>query len=119
MLKFWLYMIVLVLLCALGLTIGSANETVVTFDLLIVKQQMSLAMVMVIGIALGVLVGLYISLLFNIKMWSRASKVKAENSSLKRRINMIKEQREKEKAEAAKEAAAASTSTALVVKEPA
>lgn len=78
MLKFWLYIIVLVLFCILGLTVGSANETMVTFDFLFVKADLSLAMVMVIGLIVGIVIGLYIALLFCMKMWARAHGAKTE-----------------------------------------
>ena len=84
MLKFWLYIIVLVLLCVLGLTIGSANESIVTFDFLFVKADLSLAMVMVVGLVIGILVGLYISLWFSLKMWTRACGAKAEAKRAKK-----------------------------------
>ncbi|HIV56026.1 MAG TPA: LapA family protein [Candidatus Anaerobiospirillum stercoravium] len=84
MLKFWLYIIVLVLLCVLGLTIGSANESIVTFDFLFVKADLSLAMVMVVGLVIGILVGLYISLWFSLKMWTRACGAKSEAKRAKK-----------------------------------
>ena len=84
MLKFWLYIIVLVLLCVLGLTIGSANESIVTFDFLFVKADLSLAMVMVVGLVIGILVGLYISLCLSLKMWTRACGAKSEAKRAKK-----------------------------------
>lgn len=84
MLKFWLYIIVLVLLCVLGLTIGSANESIVTFDFLFVKADLSLAMVMVVGLVIGIVVGLYISLFFSLKMWARARGAKSEAKRAKK-----------------------------------
>ncbi len=84
MLKFWLYIIVLIAFCILGLTIGSANETMVTFDFLFVKTELSLAMVMVVGIVIGILLGLYISLIFCMKMWARAHGAKSEAKRYKR-----------------------------------
>ena len=84
MLKFWLYIIVLVLLCVLGLTIGSANESIVTFDFLFVKADLSLAMVMVVGLVIGIVVGLYISLFFSLKMWARACGAKFEAKRAKK-----------------------------------
>lgn len=84
MLKFWLYIIVLILLCILGLTIGSANEAMVTFDFLFVKADLSLAMVMVVGIVVGIIIGLYISMLFSVKMWARAQGAKSETKRIKK-----------------------------------
>ncbi|MDO4676849.1 MAG: LapA family protein [Anaerobiospirillum succiniciproducens] len=84
MLKFWLYVIVLILFCILGLTIGSANESIVTFDFLFVKADLSLAMVMVIGLIVGIIVGLYISLVFTMKMWARAHNAKSEAKKVKK-----------------------------------
>ena len=84
MLKFWLYIIVLVLLCVLGLTIGSANESIVTFDFLFVKADLSLGMVMVVGLVVGIVIGLYISLWFGLKMWTRACGAKSEAKRAKK-----------------------------------
>ncbi len=84
MLKFWLYIIVLILFCVLGLTIGSANESIVTFDFLFVKADLSLAMVMVVGIVVGIIIGLYISLVFTMKMWARAHSAKSEAKKVKK-----------------------------------
>ena len=84
MLKFWLYIIVLIALCILGLTIGSANESMVTFDFLFVKADLSLAMVMVVGIVVGILIGLYICMLFSVKMWARAQGAKSEAKRVKK-----------------------------------
>lgn len=72
MIKFWLYIIVLVAFCVLGLSVGSANESIVNFDFLFVQAEMSLAMVMVVGLLIGILVGIYISLIFSMKMWAKA-----------------------------------------------
>ena len=84
MLKFWLYIIVLVRLCVLGLTIGSANESIVTFDFLFVKADLSLGMVMVVGLVVGIVIGLYISLWFSLKMWTRACGAKSEAKRAKK-----------------------------------
>ena len=84
MLKFWLYIIVLVLLCVLGLTIGSANESIVTFDFLFVKADLSLGMVMVVGLVVGIVIGLYISLWVSLKMWTRACGAKSEAKRAKK-----------------------------------
>lgn len=89
MVKFWLYVIVLVVLCVLGLTVGSANESQVTFDFLVVQLQLSLGMVMVVGIVVGIIIGLYISLLFSFKLMSRASSAKAEAQRLQRELNKL------------------------------
>ncbi|MBU3845151.1 MAG: DUF1049 domain-containing protein [Candidatus Anaerobiospirillum pullicola] len=91
MLKFWLYVIVLVILCVLGLTVGSANESLVTFDFLFVKLQLSLGMVMVVGIVIGIIVGLYISLLFSLKMWAKAQGAKSEAKRYKREASKLTE----------------------------
>lgn len=78
MLKFWLYVLVLVVFCVLGLTIGSANESMVTFDFLFVQAQLSLGMVMVVGIIVGIVIGIYLSLFFILKMWGKTLSAKAE-----------------------------------------
>ncbi len=89
MLKFWLYILVLILVCILGLSIGSANDSVVTFDFLIIKTELSLAMVLVVGVVIGVLIGLYISSLLCLKMWLKARRGRAE---LKKQLQQLQQQ---------------------------
>ncbi len=84
MLKFWLYIIILIAICALGLTIGSANETVVAFDFLFVKANLSLGMVLVVGIICGIIIGLYLASLFCLKVWFKAHRSRAEVKRLRR-----------------------------------
>lgn len=84
MLKFWLYVLVLVVLCVLGLTIGSANETMVEFDFLFVQTKLSLGMVMVVGMVVGIVIGIYLSLFFILKMWGKAINAKSEVRKLER-----------------------------------
>lgn len=84
MLKFWLYIILLILFIVLGLTIGSANDSIVTFDFLFVKTELSLAMVMVIGLIVGIIVGIYLSLIVIMRMWAKTRVTKAELKRFKK-----------------------------------
>lgn len=86
MLRFWLYVIVLAILCVIGLTIGSANDVVVDFDFIFVKAQLSLAMVFVIGLIVGILIGLYLALLICLKFYMEARKARSELKHLKKSI---------------------------------
>lgn len=87
----WLYIIVLIIICALGLTVGSLNDSVVTFDFLVFKAQLSLAMVMVTGVVIGILIGLYLALLFCLKVWAKSLSVKAELRRLKKENGLDKD----------------------------
>lgn len=80
----WIYIIVLVLFCASGLTVGAKNSTMVTFDFLLFRAEISLAMVMVTGIVIGVLFGIYLSLLFSCRAWARTLRAQAEVRRLRR-----------------------------------
>ncbi|MCR5535942.1 MAG: LapA family protein [Succinivibrio sp.] len=77
MLKFWIYAIFLILLAVIGLAIGSANDSQVTFDFLLLKTDVTVAFVLVVGIIFGVLLGFYISLLVCFKYWRQAHSAKA------------------------------------------
>ena len=98
MLKFWLYIIVLAIFCVIGLTIGSANDTMVNFDFLFVNVQLSLAMVLVVGIIIGIILGIYLSLLICLKFYFSARNAKAELKLYKK--NVLKEQKIKEQEKA-------------------
>ena len=80
----WIYIIVLVLFCASGLTVGAKNSSMVTFDFLLFRAEISLAMVMVTGIVIGVLFGVYLSLLFSCRAWARTLRAQAEIRRLTR-----------------------------------
>lgn len=84
MLKLWAYVIVLIVLCAVGLAIGAANDAVVTFDFLIVKLQVNLATVLVFGTIFGMILGIYISFLMCFKFWRKASRAKGELKALRK-----------------------------------
>lgn len=45
MIKFWFYVVVLLILAVLGLAVGSANDTFISFDFLFVKKEISVATV--------------------------------------------------------------------------
>ena len=76
MLKFWIFVIIALALAALGLSLGSANGSVVAFDFLIVQYELPLAMVFVLGAVFGLVIGLLITLTFALKMWGKAHKSK-------------------------------------------
>ena len=59
MIKFWFYAIVMLLLIFIGLTVGSANDSMIVFDFLIVKANISVATVLVIGVGFGFVLGVY------------------------------------------------------------
>ncbi len=90
MLKFWLYVLVLVILCIIGLTIGSANDTVVDFDFLFVKAEVSLAVIFTVGVAAGVILGLYVAFLFCFRSWIRTRSARAEARQLKQEIALLR-----------------------------
>lgn len=94
MLRFWLYVIVLAILCVIGLTIGSANDVSVDFDFIFVKAQVSLATVLVIGVIVGIVIGLYLSLLLCLKFYMAARSAKSELKRFKKSI--AKEQKSQE-----------------------
>ena len=48
MIKFWFYLVVLLILAVLGLAVGSANDTLISFDFLFVKKEISVATVLVL-----------------------------------------------------------------------
>ncbi|HAR79372.1 MAG TPA: hypothetical protein DCR21_00935 [Succinivibrionaceae bacterium] len=76
MLKFWLYLIFLVVLVVIGLTIGSANDAAVTFDFLVAKADLTVASVLVIGVIFGFVIGLYVSSMICFKFWRNAHSAK-------------------------------------------
>ena len=67
MIKFWFYLVVLLILAVLGLAAGSANDTLISFDFLFVKKEISVATVLVIGVIFGFILGVYASLLLCLK----------------------------------------------------
>ncbi len=87
MIRFWFYLIVLLALAVFGLAIGSANDSRIMFDFLIVKQEIPVATVLVIGVVFGFLLGIYASLILCFKLWIKA---KVAQSSL----NKVKKQNE-------------------------
>lgn len=100
MFKFWFYVIVLVLLGSICLALGASNSQTVVFDFLFVKQEISLAMVLVIGIVVGIILGLYLSLLFCLKMWAKAHGAKVDLKHAKKeaekQIVALEQNKEKE-----------------------
>ncbi len=94
MLKFWIYTLFLIVLAVVGLALGSANDGQVTFDFLLLKVEVSLAFVLVVGIIFGVLLGFYIALLVCFKFWRQARSAKAALN------HYLKEQKKEQKAQA-------------------
>ena len=78
MIKIWIYAIVLVLLAAIGLALGSGNGEIVTFDYLLCKARMPVSSVLVIGVIFGMLCGFYLSLVFCFRQWRQARAARSE-----------------------------------------
>lgn len=98
MLKFWINLIVIVVIASFGLAIGSANDSTVFFDFLIVKADVSLATVLVVGVILGFILGLLGSLLLILKYWNRARSARSSLSKM-RKEELRKEQASKKEQE--------------------
>lgn len=84
MIKFWIYLIVLVLIAVIGLAIGSANDSRITFDFLIARSEVSVAFVLVVGILFGLVLGLYMSALICIRFWCQTRAAKSALSRFKK-----------------------------------
>ncbi|SPT68416.1 Predicted membrane protein [Anaerobiospirillum thomasii] len=78
MLKFSLYIVIFAVVFFWGLAVGSANGTVVSFDFLFLKTDLSVSAVFAVGIGVGILLGIYASLLFCLRVWRNAHQVKSE-----------------------------------------
>ncbi|MDO5352059.1 MAG: lipopolysaccharide assembly protein LapA domain-containing protein [Succinatimonas sp.] len=98
MLKFWINLIVIVVIASFGLAIGSANDSTVFFDFLIIKADVSLATVLVVGVILGFILGLLGSLLLILKYWNRARSARSSLSKM-RKEELRKEQASKKEQE--------------------
>lgn len=98
MLKFWINLIVIVVIASFGLAIGSANDSTVFFDFLIIKADVSLATVLVVGVILGFILGLLGSLLLILKYWNRARSARSSLSKI-RKEELRKEQASKKEQE--------------------
>lgn len=84
MLKFSLYLIVFAIVFFWGLAVGASNSALVDFDFLFMKSQMSLSSVFAIGILIGIALGIYISLLFCLKVLKNARNAKSEVKRMKK-----------------------------------
>ncbi|NLK85413.1 MAG: LapA family protein [Aeromonadales bacterium] len=89
MIKFWFYIIVLVCLAVIGLTVGSANDSMVEFDFLVGRASVPVATVLVVGVAFGFVLGLYASLLLCLKFWVRERIAKSSLAKLKKQQNQV------------------------------
>lgn len=98
MLKFWINLIVIVVIASFGLAIGSANDSTVFFDFLIIKADVSLATVLVVGVILGFILGLLGSLLLILKYWNRTRSARSSLSKM-RKEELRKEQASKKEQE--------------------
>ena len=90
MIKFWFYVSVLLVLAVFGLAVGSANDTLISFDFLFVKKEISVATVLVIGVIFGFILGVYASLLLCLKMWYRAKKAKLSLNKVQKQLRSVK-----------------------------
>lgn len=88
MIKFWFYIAVLLILAVIGLAIGSANDSLVSFDFLFVKKEISVASVLVLGVGFGFILGVYSSCLLCIKLWYKAKIAKLSLGKLKKQIQI-------------------------------
>jgi uncharacterized membrane protein YciS (DUF1049 family) len=84
MIKVWIYAIVLVLLAAIGLALGSGNGEIVTFDYLLGKARMPVSSVLVIGVVFGMACGFYLSMLFCWRYWRQARSARSELKAAKK-----------------------------------
>ena len=96
MLKFWIHLIIIVAVVSIGLAIGSANDSTVFFDFLIVKTEVSLATVLVVGVAFGFALGLLGSLLLILKYWNRARQARSSLNKLQKEEQKRAEEKAKD-----------------------
>lgn len=89
MIKFWFYVVVLLVLAVFGLAVGGANDTLISFDFLFVKKEISVATVLVIGVIFGFILGVYASLLLCLKMWYRAKKAQLSLNKAKKQLQSV------------------------------
>ncbi|MGN0901679.1 MAG: LapA family protein [Succinivibrio sp.] len=94
MLKFWLYFFVLIFLVIVGLAIGAANDSIVSFDFLVAKKEVSIATVLVVGIVFGFILGIYSCLLLCLKLWFKARVKDSAVKKLRKQNNELKQQPE-------------------------
>ncbi|MDY6322150.1 MAG: LapA family protein [Succinivibrio sp.] len=90
MLRVWAYVALLVVLVAVGLAIGSANDAAVSFDYLFGKADMPVSSVLVIGIIFGVILGMYLCLLLCFKLWRGGRSLRGDVKSLRRQLEELK-----------------------------
>ncbi len=78
MIKFWFYLFAVLFFCVIGLGLGSANDTQVTFDFLIVKYELPLAVVFIFGVLAGFIIALLIFAMVWLKMWFKVVKGRSD-----------------------------------------
>ncbi len=91
MIKFWFYFLILIILAVIGLAIGSSNDSMVMFDFLFVKKEITVASVLVIGVIFGFILGVYSSLILCLKLWFRAKSAKSTMNKTKKELDKLKE----------------------------
>ena len=85
MIKFWFYFLILAVFIVLGLAIGASNDSVVMFDFLFVKKEISLASVLVVGLLFGLILGVYCSMFLSVKLWLQLKVAKTQFNRLKKK----------------------------------
>ena len=86
MIKFWINLVLIVLIVAVGLAIGAANDSSVFFDFLVVKADVSLATVLVVGVVFGFVLGLLGSILLILKTWNQARIARSNLAKLNKEV---------------------------------
>ncbi|MGN1281319.1 MAG: LapA family protein [Succinivibrio sp.] len=86
MIRIWFYIALLLILAIIGLAIGSANDSLISFDFLIVKKDISVASVLVIGVSFGFILGVYSSCLLCIKLWYKEKVARLSLGKLKKQM---------------------------------
>ena len=83
--NFWFYFFILAVFIVLGLAIGASNDSLVMFDFLFVKKEISLASVLVIGLLFGLVLGVYCSMFLTFKLWLQLKVAKTQFNRLKKK----------------------------------
>lgn len=91
MFKKWIYGLFLLVLFAVGLALGAANDATISFDFLFVKKDISLGVVLVIGMIFGLFLGLYISFWMCFKFWRQSRVAKSQVRRLEKSTKTGKE----------------------------
>ena len=95
MIKFWINLVFIVLIVAFGLAIGAANDSNVFFDFLVVKADVSLATVLVVGVVFGFILGLLGSFLLILKTWNHARVARSSAAKLNKEVTKLRTELDK------------------------